>query len=285
MPQSSRPPLDALIVLALAAGREIMAVRDSGAEAMEKADGSPVTEADQRAEALILAGLAKMAPGALVLAEEAYAAGARPDLDGASNFFCVDALDGTKDFIAPGEGAFTVNIGWIEAGVPEMGVVFAPARGDLFAGECRPKGKGQALRGAYDARTGKEKAPLAAIKIAGRTAAPWRIAASRRHGDAKTAAFIEALGETEEVRVSSSIKFCLLAAGEIDLYPRFGNISEWDASAGHAILRAAGGAMHRLTGEPVTYGRAARNFLIDGFIASGGESAEREANRALSALT
>lgn len=277
----TRPSLDALIALARDAGREIMAIRDAGAAAQRKADGSPVTDADQRAEALILAGLAKLAPGAPVLAEEAYAAGHRPDLSAGPHFFCVDALDGTKDFLAEGDGgSFTVNIAWIESGRPVVGVVYAPARGDLFAGA---EGQG-ARRGAFDARTGAERTPLSPIRVASRTAAPWRIAASRRHGDAKTTAFIEALGETEEIRVSSSIKFCLTAAGEIDLYPRFGNISEWDAAAGHAVLLAAGGTMNRLTGEPVVYGRADHSFLIDGFVAAAGAGAAHEAARILASM-
>ncbi|MBI1188206.1 MAG: 3'(2'),5'-bisphosphate nucleotidase CysQ [Alphaproteobacteria bacterium] len=281
MSAHTRPSLEALIAIARDAGREIMAVRDAGVAARRKADGSPVTDADQRAEALILEGLARLAPGAPVLAEEAYAAGRRPDLGAALDFFCVDALDGTKDFLAEGDGgSFTVNIAWIEAGEPTVGVVFAPARGDLYAGSV---GHG-ARRGAFDARTGAERAPLAPIRVAARAAPPWRIAASRRHGDAKTSAFIEALGETEDVRVSSSIKFCLVAAGEIDLYPRFGEISEWDAAAGHAVLRAAGGAMNRLTGEPVSYGRANRRFLIDGFVAAGGAPAESEARRILATM-
>ncbi|NWG54887.1 MAG: 3'(2'),5'-bisphosphate nucleotidase CysQ [Hydrogenophilaceae bacterium] len=281
MSAHTRPSLEALIALARDAGREIMAVRDAGAAAHRKDDGSPVTEADQRAEALILAGLARLAPGAPVLAEEAYAAGHRPDLSAGPHFFCVDALDGTKDFLAEGDGgSFTVNIAWIEAGRPVVGVVYAPALGDLFAGA---EGQG-ALRGAFDARTGAERAALSPIRVANRAAPPWRIAASRRHGDADTAAFIKALGQTKEVRVSSSIKFCLTAAGEIDVYPRFGTISEWDAAAGHAVLAAAGGVMNRLTGEPVAYGRAARDFLIDGFVATGGAAAEAETRRILAAM-
>lgn len=272
--------LGRLIELAVAAGREIMAVHDAGVSATSKADGSPVTIADQRAEAVILAGLADLAPDVPVLAEEESAAGRTPVIG--ERFFCVDPLDGTKDFISGGpdgvnRGEFTVNIALIEHGTPTIGVVFAPATHALYAGELAC-----ACKGEWNARAMSMIAPLAPISVAP-AQAPWRVTTSRRHGGDSAANFIRALGATVEVRASSSIKFCLVAEGACDLYPRFGPVSEWDAAAGHAVLKAAGGDLIRLNGEPVTYGRAAKNFLIDGFIAYGDAHAEAAARTTLTA--
>lgn len=266
--------LGRLIALAVAAGREIMAVHDAGFTHDAKADGSPVTVADQRAEALILKGLAELAPGVPILAEEESAAGRTPTALG-ERFYCVDPLDGTKDFVAGGNGEFTVNIALVEDGVPVTGVVFAPATNALYAGE-----PGRAVKGAWDARSQTETAPLKPIAIApSRT--PWRVTTSRRHGGDSAANFIAALGGANEVRASSSIKFCLVAEGACDLYPRFGPVSEWDAAAGHAVLKAAGGGLMRLNGESVTYGRRARDFVINGFIAYGDARAESKAREIL----
>jgi 3'(2'),5'-bisphosphate nucleotidase len=267
------PPLESLISLAVAAGREVMAVYDSGAEAVAKADGSPVTQADQRAEAVILKGLAELAPGVPVVAEEEWAAGRTPSSVGA-RFFCVDPLDGTRDFIAR-RAEFTVNIAAIEHGIPTKGVVFAPASGVLYAGE-----PGRAMKAVWDARSTRNIETAKPIGVTSRSG-PWRVTASRRSGLQRTEAFLEALGDAIEKPSSSSVKFCWIAEGDVDLYPRFGNVHEWDAAAGHAVLSAAGGGLMRLDGAPVTYGRSDRNFLIDGFVAFGDAAAEAEARRIL----
>lgn len=264
--------LEDLIALARAAGREIMAVRLSGFEAETKHDGSIVTIADQRAEAIIEEGLKRLAPGVPMLGEEATAAGRIPacgDL-----FFCVDPLDGTRGF-AKGGDEFTVNIALVRDGAPELGVVFAPASGELFAGE-----PGRALRACYDPHTGAELAPLAPI-AARPPERPLRIIVSDHSGrNARTAAFIEAL-EGVPAHASSSIKFCRLAEGAADLYPRFGEVSEWDAAAGHAVLRAAGGGVDRLDGTPLRYGNAADAFLVRGFLAYAHEAGRQAAQAAL----
>jgi 3'(2'), 5'-bisphosphate nucleotidase len=271
-PEFTRPALEDLIALALAAGREILAVRDAGFAALDKADGSPVTIADQRAEAVIEAGLAHY--GIPMIGEEGFAEGRAPDL--AERFFCVDPLDGTRDFVEGENGEFTVNIALIEHGAPVMGVVFAPATQEMYAGE-----PGRALKGRFDARTGETLAALAPIRAAP-PAGPWRVIASRRSGaNPETDAFVEALGQHTRIAASSSIKFCRLAEGGADLYPRFGNVSEWDVAAGHAILSAVGGGVMRLDGSPLVYGAHAQRFRVPGFIAFSGATAASAARGAI----
>ncbi|HRE42557.1 MAG TPA: inositol monophosphatase family protein [Terricaulis sp.] len=271
---SARPSLEALTRLAIAAGREIMAVRATGFEAMIKGDGSPVTIADQRAEALIEAGLAALAPDIPMVGEEAVADGRIPAPS--ARYFCVDALDGTRGF-AKGGDEFTVNIALIEDGAPTMGVVLAPASGDLYAGE-----PGRALR----ARAPHDAAPIAfeAIKTSAQTSA-WRIVASRTFGRTEHAKkFAAALGAQSQDDAASSIKFCRVAEGGADLYPRFGDLNEWDAAAGHAVLSAAGGGVMKIDGAPLLYGARAEGFLFRGLIAYANPAAAEAALDALKRL-
>jgi 3'(2'),5'-bisphosphate nucleotidase len=264
--------LDALIALALAAGREIMAVRDAGFDTQTKLDGSPVTLADQRAELVIEQGLKDLAPDIPMLGEEAVAEGRIPELG--HRFFCVDPLDGTRGF-AKGGDEFTVNIALIVGAEAKIGVVYAPATGELYAGE-----PGRALSARCEPHTARLMTPLEPIR-AQTTPAQWRIVASDFSGrSGRTSAFIAALGGAV-THASSSIKFCRLAEGAADLYPRFGEVSEWDAAAGHAILSAAGGGLMRLDGSPLSYGNRADAFLIRGFIAYAGEAAANAARKAL----
>lgn len=267
------PSLEDLIVLALAAGREIMAVREAGFDSQTKLDGSPVTIADQRAEAIIEEGLARLAPGVPMIGEEAVADGRIPDPG--ARFFCVDPLDGTRGFVKGG-AEFTVNIGLIENGAPTMGVVFAPATGEIYAGEPV-----RALAGRHDAHTGKAIQPLAPIHALAQKPPRWRIIASDYSGrNEKTKVFIDTLAG--EIRhASSSIKFCRLAEGAADLYPRFGDVCEWDAAAGHAVLAAAGGGIMTLRGEPIRYGRRDDRFLIRGFVAYANAEAAAAARNVL----
>lgn len=266
--------LDDLTTLALAAGHEIMAVRAAGFDAQTKDDGSLVTIADQRAEAIIEAGLAQLAPGVPMLGEEAVAAGRIADCSG--RFFCVDPLDGTRGF-AKGGDEFTVNIALVENGTPTIGVVYAPATGELYAGE-----PGRAVATKCHPQTAQLLAPLAPIMARAIPPAQPRIVASDFSGrNERTGAFIAALNGVI-THASSSIKFCRVAEGAADLYPRFGDVSEWDAAAGHAILRAAGGDIALLDGSPLRYGGKNGDFLIHGFFAYSGEAAK---NAALAALT
>lgn len=254
----SSPPLDALIELALAAGREILAVREAGFDPQQKLDGSVVTIADQRAEQIIEDGLARLAPGLPMIGEEAVAEGRVPEPG--ARFFCVDPLDGTRGFVK-GSDEFTVNIALIEHGTPTVGVIFAPATGEVFAGE-----PGRALAASVDLRT-RSLGPLREIRVVKAMSGRWRILASDASGrNEKTQAFIARL-DAVATHASSSIKFCRIAEGAADIYPRFGEVSEWDAAAGHAILAAAGGDVVRLDGSPLVYGARRDDFLIRGFIA------------------
>jgi 3'(2'), 5'-bisphosphate nucleotidase len=265
--------LDSLIALALAAGREIMAVRAAGFDAQTKDDGSLVTIADQRAEAIIEAGLAQLAPGVPMLGEEAVAAGRIADCSG--KFFCVDPLDGTRGF-AKGGDEFTVNIALIEDATPTVGVVYAPATGELYAGE-----PDQALAGKCHPQTAQLLAPMTPIRANTTLPTQPRIVASDFSGrNERTGHFIKALNGAI-AHASSSIKFCRVAEGTADLYPRFGDISEWDAAAAHAVLKAAGGDIMLLDGAPLHYGGKKGDFLIHGFVAYSGDAAKQAALKAL----
>jgi len=262
------PALEDFIALARAAGREIIAVREAGFEAEAKADGSLVTIADQRAEQIIEEGLKALAPDIPMIGEEACAAGRIPECG--TRFFCVDPLDGTRGF-AKGGDEFTVNIALVENGAPLMGVVFAPASGELYAGE-----PGRALSAEYEPHTAAELRPLSPIKTKALQSPPRIVVSDFSGRNEKTAAFIEAL-QGIPAHASSSIKFCRVAEGEADLYPRFGEVCEWDAAAGHAILRAAGGEIMRLDGGPLRYGDREGRFLVRGFVAYANDTAKEAA--------
>lgn len=272
---TASPALEDLIDLALAAGREIMSVREAGFDTQKKLDGSPVTIADQRAEAIIEDGLQRLAPGVPMLGEESVSAGRIPDLG--RRFFCVDPLDGTRGF-AKGGDEFTVNIALIEDGAPASGVVYAPATGELFAGE-----PGRSVKSLCKPETAEPLSPLEPISASPRSA-QWRIVASDHSGrNEKTTRFIAALNGVS-AHGSSSVKFCRLAEGAADLYPRFGEVNEWDAAAGHAVLAAAGGGVMRLDGSPLRYGGSEGAFLIKGFIAYATPEARAAALSVLSSL-
>jgi 3'(2'), 5'-bisphosphate nucleotidase len=265
--------LDDLIALAIAAGREIMAVRAAGFDVQTKDDGSLVTIADQRAEAIIGAGLAQLAPGVPMLGEEAVAAGRIADCS--STFFCVDPLDGTRGFTKGGD-EFTVNIALVENNTPTIGVIYAPATGELYAGE-----PGKALAGRCNPQTAQLLEPVKQISTRAALPQQPRIVASDFSGrNERTGKFISTL-DGVITHASSSIKFCRIAEGGADIYPRFGDLSEWDAAAGHALLKAAGGDSMRLDGSPLHYGGKNGDFLIHGFVAYSGEAAKRVALEAL----
>lgn len=255
------PLLDALVVAAIEAGRAACVIYRSDFEVLTKQDESPVTAADHAAEAVILKHLAKVAPGVPVVAEEQVAAGHVPA--SASTFFLVDPIDGTKEFIQK-RGDFTVNIALVRDGVPELGVVYAPARSELFAGDVKA---GQAFR---SSQSPDEQAPrLALTPMTTRTppAGGLTVVASRSHRSPETDAYLVKVRVADLVSVGSSLKFCLVAAGEADFYPRFGPTMEWDTAAGHAVLSAAGGAVVNLDGTPFRYGKP--GFRNPFFLAAG----------------
>ncbi len=258
--------LKALCDMALEAGAAIVDVRRGGAVAEAKADGSPVTIADRRAEAIILAGLAKIAPGVAVIAEEESAAGRQPEIG--AEFFLVDPLDGTKEFLrtTDNRGEFTVNIGLIRDGAPIAGVVYAPALGKLWL--ARP---GEAWAADVDAKgiLGRlEPIRVRTVPKAGVTAI-----ASRSHRTPETDAYLKLYDVADLRSAGSSLKFCLLADGEADLYPRMGRTMEWDTAAGDAVLRAAGGLTVTLDGAPLRYGKrripGEADFANPNFVALG----------------
>ncbi len=245
--------LSDLVDAALLGGREVMRVYAGGFETRRKADDTPVTEADHASERVVVAALARIAPGVPVVAEEAASEGRVPDH--AERFILLDPLDGTREFCQR-SGEFTVNIGLVENGVPVAGVILAPALGLLYAGRL---GKG-AFRAAVDA-DGVAGAPE---PIATRRApSALVVAASRSHGVEAASAFAARLPVERFVQRGSSLKYGLVAEGAADLYPRFGRTMEWDTAAGEAILVAAGGGVLRLDGSPLGYGKRGRADAID----------------------
>lgn len=252
---------DALADLALKAGADIMAVYATDFDTEQKDDASPVTEADKRGEAIILAGLKEIAPNIPVLAEEAASEGHIPELG--DEFFLVDPLDGTREFINR-TGEFTVNIALVRNGKPSLGVVYAPAIGKLYGGVC---GGGAWLMsiskdGAKGERTSIETEP---------TPDKGLIAvASRSHRSPETDDYLKTLDVADFAAAGSSLKFCLIAEGKAHVYPRFGRTMEWDTGAGQAVLEAAGGkvCVHP-SGEPLGYNKTARGFDNPFFIAKG----------------
>jgi 3'(2'), 5'-bisphosphate nucleotidase len=227
-----------------------------GIEVRAKDDASPVTEADEAAEAFILQALETLTPDIPVVAEEAMASGARPDISGGL-FWLVDPLDGTKEFLAR-NGEFTVNIALIQDGEPVAGVVHAPAMAMTWAGA-----------GPGSATFSQAGQPPKGIEVRRPPEDGVVAVASRRHGATKDVdRFLADYDVAEQMEAGSSLKFCLVAGGKADLYPRFGRTMEWDTAAGHAVLLAAGGSVTRIDdGSPLRYGKP--GFENPNFIARG----------------
>lgn len=238
--------LEKLERLSIEAGACILRVAAGGLAVSAKQDQSPVTLADQLAEDVILGGLSEICPGIPVIAEEAMAAGNAPNV-GQGQFFLVDPLDGTREFIA-GKPDYTVNIALIENGVPVLGVVYCPASGRLFSAS---EGVAQSADVAADGAVRQRRT----LNVRARPQTPT-VLASRSHSSPETEQWIAALGACEMQSVGSSVKFCAIAEGQADLYPRFGRTMEWDTAAGDAVLRAAGGMTKTLDGEPLRYGKS-----------------------------
>ena len=256
------PFMRQLIELAHEAGRAVMAIYEQDFGHRLKDDATPVTDADLAAEAVILAGLARIAPDIPVISEEAAAAGAEAKTG--ERFFLVDPLDGTREFLSR-NGEFTINIALVEREEPVAGVVYAPALSRMFWGERgHGAGEGAVAPGA------NTEAAWRPIRVRPPPQTGLKVVASRSHRDARTDNWLSTIDVGELVSAGSSLKFCLLAAGEADLYPRFGRTMEWDTAAGHAVLAAAGGRVATEDGAPLTYGKRARGFDNPGFIASGG---------------
>lgn len=251
--------LDVFERLALEAGKLIMKVFDDHMIVDEKADCSPVTEADRASERLILKGLRGEYPEIPCIAEEECAAGPIPT-GVAGTLFLIDPLDGTREFVRR-HADFTVNIALVRDGVPSAGVVYAPASGRLFL--ARP---GHAEAAEVDARGNLVNRRRIHVREG---MPPLTIVVSRSHIDEETKAFVRGFEAAEIVSVGSSLKFCLVANGEADIYPRFGKTMEWDTAAGDAVLRAAGGLTVTLDGQPLTYGKTEVAFANPAFVVHG----------------
>lgn len=250
--------LQNLCSIAKVAGQEIMAVYDNSGAVWQKEDASPLTEADLRADAVIRKGLEAAFPGTFILSEESCSVGAEPD----DVFFLVDPLDGTKEFLKR-NGEFTVNIALVQQGVPIAGVVYAPALGELFYAAL---GLGAWVQTGGCAPQALQVAPSLPTE-------PLRVIGSRSHGGDKLATWLDGLScQHSFVAAGSSLKFCRIAQGQADIYPRFGPTSQWDTAAAQCVLVAAGGAVRNLTGSPLQYGLQ-RPLLNPEFVAMGDKAA------------
>lgn len=247
--------IEALAPAVREAGELIERIRLNGVVARDKADASPVTEADEAAEHLLTAAIAAADPGALIVGEEACAAGIKPDPT--ARFWLIDPLDGTRDFIAGGPD-YSVNVALIEGGTPVLGLVLSPRDGTLWAGSTQV--------GAFCQRNGRRET----IRTRPYDATPI-VVTSRSHLDDATRAYAAAIAGADTRPSGSSLKFCLLAEGAADVYPRFGPTSEWDTAAGDAVLRAAGGITRHPDGRTFSYGKP--EFLNGAFLAVGDPSA------------
>ncbi len=246
---------EGIIDLARDAARAIMQVYEGEFAVQHKDDDSPLTAADLAAHRCIVAGLARLSPSIPVLSEESAQEVPASLRRQWPRMWLVDPLDGTREFVKR-NGEFTVNIALVDDGVAVLGVVQAPVTGELW--------HGQLGRGAFR-REGDRDLPIHSRRPA---TAPLRVAASRSHRDARTEAVLARMGEIEPVGVGSSLKFCRLAEGGMDAYPRFGPTSEWDTGAGQCVLEAAGGVVLDPQGRPLRYNQ--RDTILNGpFMALG----------------
>ena len=253
--------LDELTLIASRAAAAILAVARGDLNLRDKADSSPLTAADEASELLIRASLKKMMPDIPVISEETT--GNRLVEGLGRRFFLVDPLDGTREFIS-GLEEYTVNIALIEDATPVLGVIAAPAYGKIWRGQVGQGAERLMVSPGDGPQQARERMALHTRPCPANGA---RVLISRSYPDPATDAYINALPGATKIVYGSSLKFCVLAEGLADLYPRLGPISEWDIAAGHAVLVAAGGQMQRPNGEPMRYGQP--EFRVKGFIASG----------------
>ncbi len=251
--------------IAIEASVAVMSVYASDSHARRKPDKSPVCDADEYAEAIILKRLAERLPGLPVLAEESAARGKKTVAG--STFILVDPVDGTREFLSH-NGEFTINIALVVNGAPSAGVVYAPALGQMWIG-------GAVATSCMVAPGGPLPSPDKRRAIHVRAAPPQGLTAlaSRSHCDPQTEAFLAQLPIRERRAAGSSLKFCAVAEGDADVYPRFGQTMEWDTAAGDAVLRAAGGIVLDEEQHPLQYGKIGLQFRNGPFVAWGDRNA------------
>jgi 3'(2'), 5'-bisphosphate nucleotidase len=265
-PQNAENLMDALTDLVARASAATLAVSHASVERRIKADESPVTAADEASEAIIVEGVNRLLPGIPVVAEESVARMAAVSLE--PTFICVDPLDGTKEFLA-GRDEFTVNVAIVSHGIPIAGLVAAPAQGLLWRGTIGHGAERMQMRRVESKVEIFGREPIRTRKAPSRLT----VAVSRSHLDKDTEALLARLPVGERQACGSSIKFCFIAQGGADIYPRLAPTREWDLAAGCAILAAAGGRVTAPDGSELRFGRVAEKFLVPGFIAWGDPAA------------
>jgi 3'(2'), 5'-bisphosphate nucleotidase len=259
--------LDELSSIVSAAGAAILAARTASLEVRAKADHSPVTAADHASEAVMLEGISRVLPGVSVVSEEAVMNSPPSDLSG--SFVLVDPLDGTRELLA-GRDEFTINVAVVNDGRPRLGIIAAPARGILWRGIVGGGAErlllvaGARVSAARERRTIHTRPCPRSGLIA---------AVSRSHLDSQTTALLARLPAVHRLACGSAVKFCQLAEGAADVYPRLSTTCEWDVAAGHAVLAAAGGMLVTPAGDALAYGRIEAGFRVPAFVAWGDPSA------------
>jgi 3'(2'), 5'-bisphosphate nucleotidase len=254
--------LDIMIAAALEAGAAAHQYFRGDLQLSRKQDNTPVTAADHAAEAIILRRLGKAFVDTPIIAEEEVAAGRVPLIG--DTFFLVDPLDGTREFVA-GRPEYTVNIALVRDGTPRLGVVYAPATRVLYAGDAE---RAQAFRTTAAQGSATDASGRHAVRVRRTPHHGLTVVASRSHPNPKLNSYLAAYQVADTVSIGSSLKFCLVANGEADLYPRLGTTMEWDTAAGHAVLLGAGGIVVNADGAPLRYGKA--GFTNPWFIATSG---------------
>ena len=256
--------MEPLTDLVIKAGAAIIAVNRAAMEIEGKVDGSPVTEADLASDRIIAEGLARLVPEWPALSEERVHIAKPPPYDG--SFFLIDPLDGTKEFVA-GRCEFTVNLALVSNGTPLLGIIGAPALGLIW--------RGLVGRGAERLTTDGPVRTTEPIhtRSTPKAGAPWIVAVSRSHGDARTEAFIDGRPGAVRQMLGSAVKFGRVAEGGADIYPRLAPTGEWDVAAGHAVVTAAGGRITDGRGAELRFGRSSGGFIVPEFIAWGDPAA------------
>ncbi len=262
--QTAAALMDSLTALVVKAGAAVLAVKRDRMVIGGKADGSPVTEADLASDRIIAEGLARLCPDIPVLSEERVHLAAPPY---AGSIFVIDPLDGTKEFIA-GRNEFTINLAIVTDGVPRLGIIGAPALGLIWRGLVDHGA--QRLSVAPDASFGAGE-PIRTRPFPGHGS--WIAAVSRSHGDSRSEAFIDSRPGAVRKALGSAVKFCRIAEGGADIYPRLAPTGEWDVAAGHALVVAAGGKITDGRGAALRFGESRDGFLVPEFIAWGDPSA------------